>query len=594
MTHPLDVDRTSDGYAPLASYAALGDGRTVCLLAADGRIDWLPVPSLDAPPLFAALLDARRGGTIELRPTAPARSRRRYVPGTNVMETIWHTADGSAVVQDALVTGTAGRLPWTQLDRVVRGLSGRVAFDWRVAPGDLLDGAEPTVAAEPGRKVVRVRDVRLAVATDAESTDAPGEPEFRGELVVKEDETRVISLTATSGEPLPLPRVEVGGVERTIRAWREWSSAHRFDGPHEAITTRSALALKLLIHSPTGAIAAAATTSLPEDPAGGKNWDYRFAWTRDLAFTVRALVRFGLTEETHAAMRWMLDTIESQGGEMPIFFTLDGRVSDDVRASSAPGWRGIGPVLVGNRAANQRQLGVYGNLLTIAREYVAAGHVLDDRARALLTRVGDLAARGWHRRDSGIWELQKARHYVTSKFGCWQALDSCIWLAERGHLHGNLRRWRRERAKVAAWIMRRGWNPRVGAYTMHPGSTDLDASVLLFVGVGFPDTERLAGSVDEIARRLSAGAHLYRYSGMNREEEPFVACGFWLVSALTRLGRQDEAEQLFERLAATSNDVGLFSEMVSPTGELWGNAVQALSHLALINAAIDLDETRER
>ena len=594
---PRDLRRSDDGYSPLAGYAAIGDGRTVALVAMDGRIDWLPVPAIDDSPMFAALLDAEHGGSLSLSPVDEARVRRRYVPDTNVLETTWTTSTGTVVVHDALVTGVAGRLPWMQLEREVIGRDGEVEMAWAVVPGTALRTTEPEARSIHGKKIVRVGEAQIAVVTDSDQEDDGSEPVFRGRMRTSPGSSHTICVVGSADRPLPVPDVGVlsGGVARTIREWQEWSRAYEAEGPWSDHVRRSALVLKLLIFTPTGAIAAAATTSLPERASGGKNWDYRFAWVRDLLLTVRALTRFSLREETQAAVDWLLETVSSQHDDMPIFFTLRGKRMDRVVRRDAPGWRGISPVVEGNRASSQSQLGVYGEIFWIIREFSHHGGVLDLASAALLERLAGDACERWRDKDSGMWELTDLEHHTSSKMGCWLALDAAVELHDAGQITGDRALWQSERDAIKEWIDAHCWNETVGAYTMFPDTTRLDASVLLYAMAGFDRGERMRSTIDAVRRHLHEGAGVFRFSGAQEEESPFVACGFWLVSALACVGEIEEATELMHELVGLCNDVGMFAEMVTVDGrEFMGNIPQALSHLALINAAIDLEQAAAR
>lgn len=580
-------------YAPIEDHAAIGDGRTVALIDRTGRIDWLPVPTLDSAPVFAALLDDVNGGSIELAPVAEHRMTRRYVPGTNVLETTYTTERGRVRVRDALVTGIAGRLPWAELTRAIDGLEGIVTMRWRVVPGTVLGSRSPWLDFHD-RCVIRVGDLSLGVVADAigpvarERSGPSGAVGATFRTHAGSEHTLVVSATEREPLHLPDPRRARAGVERTVAAWREWSAAFSYEGPWAEAVQRSALALKLLIYSPAGSIAAAATTSLPESESGGKNWDYRYAWVRDLAYTVGALVHFGLREETHAALSWLLRTIKEHGPELRIFYTLTGGADGRVEELPAPGWRGIGPVTQGNRAADQLQLGVFGDLFGIVRAYLdeADGNVLDVETGRFLADVADRVCDSWRLEDAGMWELEEPHHHTSSKMGCWQALDSAVWLAERGHIGDRAERWAEERDRIRDWISAHCWSPERGAYLMWPGSDRLDASVLLHAPSGFDRGERMSSTIDALAAELGDGHLLYRYTGMRDEEHPFVACGFWRAAALACVGRRDEAVELMDLLVRDSNDVGLFAEMVDADGTAWGNFPQALSHLALIDTAI--------
>jgi GH15 family glucan-1,4-alpha-glucosidase len=583
-----------DGYAHLRSYGAIGDGRTVALIALDGSIDWLPIPNLASPPAFARLLDAEEGGAIELAPVEPFTTERRYVSGTNVLETTFTTASGVARMTDALVTGIAGRLPWVEIARRVDGVSGSVAFRWKVAPGTRLGTASPWLDDTTHGPVLRVGDVTVAVRGLDHRPRRHGDRALRGGFTTAEDSRHLLTIVGVGDEPLHLP--DPGnvdrGIDRTIENWRVWSREFSYDGPWSDAVQRSALALKLLIYSSTGAIAAAATTSLPESLRGGKNWDYRFAWVRDLAYTVTALTRFGLREETQASVSWMLRTIRAHGPELHVFYTLEGAMAGEVEELGVPGWRGIGPVVVGNPAGGQLQLGVYGDLFDVMRRYVEAGNLLDADTGRMLAAVADATCDAWRTRDHGMWELPEVQHYTSSKMGCWSALESAVRLSELGQIPGSPDRWRAERDTIRAWIDDNCWSEERGAYVFYPGTTELDASVLLHAPSGFDRGERMSSTIDALRAELGAGPLMYRYSGTQAEEATFVSCAFWTASALACVGRSEEAIALMDELVGLGNDVGLYAEMMdADSHEFLGNFPQALSHLALVNTAITIEET---
>ena len=587
-----DSLRSAEGYAELRDYAVIGDGRTVAAIARDGQIDWLPMPALDTAPVFAGIVDAGSGGYFALRPVGPFRSRREYAPGTNVLRTTFTTPGGEAVVTDALVTGVAGRLPWAELARRIEGTRGTVEFTWEVVPG-------PLFVAEPVQRVQTLYGPVLKVGTvdlvlvgfEHGRTDAQEGARFEGAFSTSIGSRHLIALCGTDDEPihLPDPRIVDQGIDRTIDNWANWSEVFSYDGPWAEAVHRSVLALKLLIYSPTGAIAAAATTGLPENVEGGKNYDYRFAWVRDLAYTVGALTRFGLREETHAAVSWVLSTMKAHGGELGIFYTLQGGTAPGLRRTEAEGWQGIGPVDTGNQAGGQLQLGVYADVLGIMRQYVEAGNILDGNTGELLCAFADSACRMWPKKDSGMWELPQKRHYTTSKIGCWRALEDACRLAELGEITPSaesLARWQKNRRLLERWIAKHGWSEKKQAYVMYPGSEVLDASVLLHASSAFGPESRMRATVERIVEELAVGPHVYRYSGVDQEEGTFVACSFWLVQALAELGERPAATERMNALVAASNDVGLYSEMIEPSsGRFLGNLPQGLSHLALVNAA---------
>ena len=585
--------RDENGWCDLETYAAIGDGRTVALVARDGRIDWLPLPDIDSGPVFAAVLDPGEGGYLGLAPDEPFTTERRYVEGTNVLQTEFRCASGRVRVTDSMNTGVAGRLPWAELGRRIEGLEGSVRMRAEVRPGTCLNTASPYVADTDLGAVLRADHVTLAVRELGADEVRVGDDSIDLDFVTGEGSRQLLGIVATHREPLFLPKPEDvdTAIDRTVDNWRAWSGVFDWQGRWRDDVQRSALALKLLLHSPSGAVVAAATTSLPENRTGEKNWDYRYAWVRDSAYALTALFRFGLREETHSAISWLLARVREHGPEPRIFYRLDGSDPPEPVEHDVPGWRGVGPVLSGNQARGQLQLGVYGDLFAIVALYVDEGNLLDTETGRTLAAIADLACDRWRSPDSGMWELPETRHYTTSKLGCWQALTKAVHLAEIGQIPADPARWRSEAEHIRTWVERNCWSERQGAYVWYPGTDTLDASILLHAISGFDRGERMSSTIDALRRDLGAGPHLYRFSGAAEEEGAFVACGFWTVSALELVGRHDEAETLMEQLLDTPNDVGILAEMVDPAdGSFLGNLPQALSHLALINAAITVSD----
>lgn len=582
-----------DGAADLRSYAAIGDTRTIALVALDGGIDWWPVPDLDSPPPFAGIIDVGNGGRWELQPTEPFETSRRYLPGTNVLETTHTTASGAVRVTDALNTGIAGRLPWAELARRVDGLHGSVGMRWLVAPGTCLNTAAPWAQDTNYGVVLRVDGLTMSVRLLGEMESDVTDQAMSGTFSTSPGSRHLVGVVASEGEPLHVsPAEDVdAGIDRTVGNWQRWSDQFSCIGTWSEAVQRSALALKLLIHSPSGSIAAAATTSLPERLEGGKNWDYRYAWVRDTAYSLKALFRFGLREETQTAVSWLLRTICRHGPEIQVFYTLDGELPGDLERPEVPGWRGIGPVVLGNGAADQLQLSVFGDLFDTVRLYVDHGHVLDSDTARMLAGIADQACDAWRQQDAGLWELETDQHYTSSKLSCWQALCCAVHLAEVGQLPGDPSRWASEAERIRAWVQRECWSESRQSYVWYPGTEELDASILLHAGSGFDTGPRMSATLDALRGELGTGPLLHRYSGAQKEEGAFLACSFWMVSALHLVGRTEEARQLMHEVVPLTNDVGIMAEMVDPDdGAFLGNLPQALSHLALIGAALDLEE----
>jgi len=582
--------RTGD-YAPIEDYAVLGDGRTVALVAADGSVDWWPVPTLHAPPICAALLDPAQGGRFSLAPVGCFHSQRRYLPDTNVLETTYQTDSGSVRVTEALNSGLAGRLPWTELARCVEGLDGHVRMQWSFFPGDRFGSARPWASLRSGMPVIVVRDQIMALIVHGADPGRISAHGVTGEAVVGVEDRLLIAVVVTDDEPLFIP--DQTSIERrmdhSIRSWREWATGVEYEGPWRETIVRSALALKTLFYEPGGAIAAAATTSLPERIGGDKNWDYRFSWIRDSSFTIDAFISLGLHEEVHASVSWLLAALRNHGPDLHVFYTLDGGVPEDQVELAAPGYRGSQPVRSGNGAAAQRQLGNFGDLFDTIFRYVNAGHLLDRATALVLTDLADRCCDHWMDRDSGIWELDRLEHYTISKIGCWVALDRAGKLARDGQLpNEHTSRWFDEASEIKSWVDEHCWSADQFSYTMFAGSDELDASVLLAGRTGFECGDRLALTIEAIQGGLGVldSPLLYRYSGMREEEGAFVACTFWMVDALVRTGRLNDATSLMGRAVRLVSELGLLAEQMDPSdGSFLGNFPQGLSHLALINAA---------
>ena len=378
-------------------------------------------------------------------------------------------------------------------------------------------------------------------------------------------------------------------LDATCRVWERWLGFWAYDGPWEEEVARSALALKLLVYAPNGSIAAAPTTSLPEVIGGDKNYDYRYSWVRDSAFTLDALMRLGLPEQVQESFACLLRAVRQTAPDLRPFYDLDGCVPDrSEELDHLRGYRDSAPVRYGNAARTQLQLGSWGDLLETAALYVSEGNVLDDDTGEMLAACIDRVAVLWPDEDSGMWELDEHRHYTTSKMAVWMAFDRALRLAGEGQLpDGHVPQWREQHDRLRAWIEEHCWSEELGAYCGWAGEESLDAGILRAVRMGYPERERLDRTVDTIRERLAAAPGLlYRTSEHIGQEGAFVACSFWLVEALARLGRVDEACETMEQILPYANDLGLFSEEIDPeTGELLGNFPQGLSHLALVNAA---------
>lgn len=583
-------------WLPLDQYAAIGDGRSVALVGADGSIDWWCVPNLDSAAFFDRLLAGEDGGRLSMAPAGPFTVERGYRPGSNVLEQVFSTASGRARVTYSLNSGPSGRLPWSELAHRVEGLDGTVEFGIELRPGRRLGQANPWREPSPHGDVLHLDGTvsALRASGDVERL-IEDDGRVAARLVTQAGSRSVLALLASANEPLILPPLAAidARIDRSDRAWREWSANLTYEGRYGEAVRRSALALKLLLFTPTGATAAAATSSLPERIGAGKNYDYRFAWARDVAYTVKAFLRVGAVEEAKAAFSWLTATILRHGGRLHVMYRLDGDLAPEERELDLPGYRNSKPVREGNRARGQLQLGVFGDLMETAALFVECGHVLDLTTRRLLAELADRCADLWRCRDAGIWELEQAEHYTMSKLGCWTALDRAARLAASGQLDAShADRWRRERDRIRDWVDAHCWSDEKQSYVMHPGTDRLDASLLLATRFGFERGDRLALTRDAVRRELCRGPLVFRYSGMEAEEGTFLACAFWLVEAFALLGEHGAAvQQMDALLAATSGNLGLLHEQMDPgTGAMLGNMPQALSHLALVHAALAVDQ----
>ncbi len=583
--------KRKNGFAPIGSYAALGDGRTVALVTADGSVDFLSLPSLHSPTTFAAILDPEKGGRFTLTPAGAFEAARRYVGRTNVLETTYRTGDGVVRVTEALTLQDGGLLPWVELARRIEGVEGRVALEWRMEPRFDWGREAPRIVRRADRLVAEGDRLQLAVHSWDAGEVEPEEDALAGSFEIAAGETALLALVAAFEQPLHAPsrdHVEAR-LDATCRVWERWLGFWAYDGPWEEEVARSALALKLLVYAPNGSIAAAATTSLPEVIGGDKNYDYRYSWVRDSAFTLDALMRLGLPEQVQESFACLLRAVRQTAPDLRPFYDLDGCVPE--RSEELPhlrGYRDSQPVRYGNAARTQLQLGSWGDLLETAGLYVSEGNALDEETGAMLASCVDRVAILWEDEDSGMWELDEHRHYTASKIAVWMALDRSLSLAEHGDLpNDHLAQWREQHDRLHAWIEESCWSDDVGAYCGWAGAESLDAGVLRAVRMGYPERERLSSTVDTIRERLAAAPGLiYRTSEHVGQEGAFVACSFWAVEALARLGRLDEACEAMELILPYANDLGLFSEQIDPgSGELLGNFPQGLSHLALVNAA---------
>jgi GH15 family glucan-1,4-alpha-glucosidase len=589
-----------DGYAPLREYAAIGDGRAVALVARDGSIDWLALPDLDSPTVFAAILDPGRGGSFVLSPACPFAVQRRYLPDTNVLETTFVTEQGTVRVTDALTLPDAALVPYRELQRQVDGVSGTVPMRWRVEPRFGYAGWPSRIERRGGVPVATAGSDAVALL----SFDA-GDPELNsdgveGQFEIRGDRSALLALVFAHQEPLVLPsRTELEARLRSTGAsWQRWVEKREYAGRWRAHVIRSALALKLLVYAPSGAIAAAATASLPETIGGVRNWDYRYSWIRDSAFTIGAFLQLGCPAEADAYFWWLMHASQLTEPRLHVLYRLDGGTGLRERELPLAGYRASRPVNVGNGASEQLQLDTYGELLQAAWLYARNGNVIDRDIGRRLARIADHVCDVWRHPDAGIWEVRsEPAHFTQSKMLCAVALERAVELAQQRIIPAEHRaRWHSTSRAVREFVDRHCWSERLGSYTRAAEYEELDASVLLAFlhGYATAEDERMRRTVDAVRRELASGPYVRRYTGedgLAGEEGAFIACSFWLAEALARAGRVEEAVELVDELLALANDVGLYAEEIDPaSGDFLGNMPQGLSHLALVSAVLAIEE----
>lgn len=588
----FDGNATRRGLA-LQDYAAIGDGRSIALVGLDGSVGWWCVPNMDSDPLFDSLLDETGGGIFSLQPSGRFRAAHVYRKDSNVLETTFTTETGVLRVTDSMNSSLAGRLPWCELARRMEVLSGTVAIRLSLLFGTRDETVSPWLQPNCNGTIFHVGPVLGMLRTSANiQIKEEGDRGILGEAVLAQGNQALVAVVAGEDQPIGIPSTD--DIDRRIdvsdTAWVAWAEGLHYDGPYADWVRRSALILKLLLFSPSGAIAAAATTSLPEKIGGEKNYDYRYAWIRDASYTLHAFLWLGQVPESQAAVAWLLARLGEEGAK--VCFRLDGSPVPPVQEKSLPGYKNSRPVVTGNAAANQRQHGVYGDIFEAVSLFVASGNILDQKSAVILASLADECADQWRQPDSGMWELEETRHYTMSKVSAWQALTRAVELADKGHIASScVPRWIRERDRIAAWVNENCWSDKLSAYTFYPGTDRLDASLVLAVRFGFPDRERLQATCEAIHKRLGHGPFLYRYSGAEEEEGAFLACSFWLAEAYATLGRRKEADDLIgETLQLLPQDMGILSEQIDiETNEFLGNMPQGLSHLALIHAVMSLD-----
>jgi GH15 family glucan-1,4-alpha-glucosidase len=607
----------ASGYQPIENYGIIGNLRTAALVGMNGSIDWLCLPCFDSPSVFAAILDDAKGGRFRIAPTAESvRHKQFYWPDTNVLITRFLHADGVGELEDYMPVGGV-RPVLDELVRRVKVVRGRLAFRLECRPA--FDYARGTHETHVSKRGARFDHPAMSLAL---ASSVPLHRDHGGVIAnftLGEGEKAVFILCRLEREQVAGQCPGMAEAEElfrdTVAFWRRWLSKCTYVGRWREMVHRSALTLKLLSYEPTGAIVAAPTCSLPEELGGVRNWDYRYTWIRDAAFTLYGLLRIGFTEEAVRFMDWLearwRDAESQTEAPLQLMYGIDGRADlKEETLTHLEGYRGSRPVRIGNAAHEQLQLDIYGELMDAVYLYNKYAQPVTYDAWTHLRRLIDWLCENWQQPDEGVWEVRGGRRdFVYSKLMSWVAVDRGLRLADKRSLPADRSRWLKVRDDIYESVMAKGWDPRRRVFVQAYGSEALDASALLMPLVFFmaPNDPRMLHTVEAIRRPLDMGGLaadglIYRYDpklapdGLPGTEGTFNMCSFWLVEALTRAGHTDpaqleDARLLFEQMIGYANHLGLYSEQTGSSGEALGNFPQAFTHLALISAAFNLDRT---
>jgi GH15 family glucan-1,4-alpha-glucosidase len=584
---------------PISDYAMIGDCETAALVASNGSIDWLCWPRFDSSACFAALLGSPDNGHWRIAPKGKTtEARHRYVGNTLVLETFFRTSEGSVTVTDCMPLRSVGSES-SEIVRIVTGLDGTVPMEMVLTPRFDYGRLTPWTSKVSGN---RWRSVAGPHATILDSSVRVRDEDLRlvSDFNIRKGERVSFILTYVASH-LPLPPLldADDALDATLRRWTEWSECCQYDGRWPDAVMRSLLTIKALTYKPTGGVLAALTTSLPEKIGSSRNWDYRYCWLRDTMFTLQALIKCGYRHEAEAWSDWLLRAVAGKASQIqPLYGICGEHRVPEMELPWLPGYHDSQPVRTGNAAYSQCQLDVYGSVMDTLHVARDAGLELREASNGLQQELMAQLEQQWQQPDEGIWEVRSdPQHFVHTKVMCWVAFDRAISATQRFGLEGPVDRWRKLRDKLHAEVLERGFHPKREAFTQAYGSAALDASTLLIPLVGFlpPDDPRVLSTARVIERELSRDGLILRYDtaesddGLPEGEGAFLACSLWLADNMVLQGRRDDAEQLFEKVLALRNDVGLLSEQYdSKANRLVGNFPQAFSHFALVDTAFRL------
>lgn len=588
-------------YKAIRDYGLIGDGHSAALVGMDGSIDWLCFPAFDSPSVFAAILDENIGGRFQIAPTGHYGSRQQYLPNTNVLSTTFETKTGEVTLVDfmPLTEGSRpGQCPH-EIHRVVSCNWGTVQMECTFQPALDYGRAETTLVLSRHGVLATGGGHTLALSTEVPLELRGGRATARFSLQEGETRSFVAGYGRRSAAASSALRTEEK-LHRTTRYWESLAEELDYHGMWKEEVTRSFLALHLLVYMPTGAIVAAPTTSLPEELGGERNWDYRYAWLRDTAFTLGILYRFGDTREASHYMSWLLNGLKSTPGRTQILYGIDPKSDLTERTlDHLEGHRGSRPVRIGNMAADQIQMDVFGEVILSINSYHDHGGYVSNEMWELVMEFATVVCNSWQRKDHGIWEIRgPVQHFVYSKVMCWVTLDRAIGLAIELGRPAPIGRWQVAADAIKEDVLTRGWSEKRQSFVQRYGSDTLDASNLLLAFVGFlpPDDLRIQSTIKATIADLADGPFIRRYKpsetpdGLSGEEGSFTMLTFWLIGAILVTGQVTKALDLFQDFLGKANHLGLFSEMMDPTtGEFLGNFPQAFSHIGLLHTARNLD-----
>ncbi len=603
-------------YLPIQDYGIIGNMRSVALVGINGSIDWFCFPNFDSPSIFARMLDEHKGGFLRVSPKEEDfKSKQFYWPDTNVLITRFSVEGGIVDVTDYMPVGKDVK---TEMDyhivRRIKGVHGTVKMKLECKPAFNYARDSHELELTGKGAIFKSSGMSMGLSSNFHLQAKERRNEVYTEFEISEEETVVFVLHKVKRKEdvmtFSIEQADSSFVE-TIEYWRNWLKKSQYRGRWREIVNRSALILKLLTFQPTGAIVAAPTCSLPENIGGSRNWDYRYTWIRDAAFTVYAFMRIGFTEEAAQFMNWIVERCHEspESGSLQIMYGIDGRHElTEETLDHLEGYRKSGPVRIGNGAYNQLQLDIYGEMMDSTYLYNKYGSPISYRTWKAVSKTADWVCRNWKREDKGIWEVRGGdQHFTYSKMMCWVALDRAIRLSTKRSLPSDLDQWRKVRDEIYLDVIKNSWSDKKQAFSQYYHTDTLDASVLMMPLVFFmsPTDPLMIKTLEAITKPPSKGglvsnSLVYRYNtkdsadGISGDEGTFNICTFWLVEALTRAGKHDRAKLdmarlIFEQMLGYSNHLGMFSEEIGLSGEALGNTPQAFTHLALISAAFNLD-----